>query len=65
MANEIANKVIGVAVGLIVAASLVPMALVMLANATLTGVDPAVSTILTVLLPILAVVGIAMWFFRD
>lgn len=62
---KIVEKIVGIAVGLFVAASIVPAALVSLANATLTGVDPAVITIVTILLPILAVVSIALWFLRP
>jgi len=62
--SELTSKVIAISVGLVIASILVPMALVSIANASLSGVDPSVVTIFQVLLPILAVIGIAMWFMR-
>ena len=59
------GRIVGVAVGLFIAAVLMPMALDEIANATLTNVDPAVSTVFQILLPILAVIGIAMYFIKD
>lgn len=59
------GTIVGIVIGLFVVATIVPTALSTLANATLTGVDPAVKTILTVLLPILAVIGIAMLFLKH
>lgn len=59
------GKIVGIAIGLFVASVIVPSALVSMANATLTGVDASVVTIFQVLLPILAVIAIAMMFLRD
>jgi len=59
---DIIRYVIAVAIGIFVVAVIVPVALVEIANANLTGVNAAVATILTVLLPILAVIGIAIAF---
>lgn len=59
------SRIVAIAIGLFVVATIIPVALTTLANATLTGVDPAVQTIITVLLPILAVVGVAMMFLRK
>lgn len=59
------GKIVGIAIGLFVASVIVPSALVSMANATLTGVDASVITIFQVLLPILAVIGIAMMFLKD
>ena len=56
------SKVIGIAVALLLVAVLVPVALTTLAGANVTGVDETVVTVLTILLPILAVIGIAMYF---
>ena len=56
------SKVIGIAVALLLVAVLVPVALTTLANANVTGVDDTVVTVLTILLPILAIIGIAMYF---
>lgn len=62
---ELVGKIVAISVGLYVAALLIPMALVQLANATLTGVDPGIVTILQVLLPTLAVIGVSLWFLRS
>lgn len=59
------EKIVGIAIGMYVVAAIMPSALVSLAGANLSGVDPAVVTILQVLLPILATIGIALVFFRD
>lgn len=56
------SKVIGIAVALLLVAVLVPVALTTLAGANVTGVDETVVTVLTILLPILAIIGIAMYF---
>ncbi|MFA5149102.1 MAG: hypothetical protein WC491_08275 [Candidatus Omnitrophota bacterium] len=56
------SKVIGIAVALLLVAVLVPVALTTLAGANVTGVDDTVVTVLTILLPILAIIGIAMYF---
>jgi hypothetical protein len=58
-------KIVGIAIGLFVAAVLLPSALVTIANASLSGVDASVVTIFTILLPILAVIAIAMMFLRG
>ena len=55
--------VIEIGVSLLIAAIILPIALGTLANATWTGVDSAVKIVATVLLPILAVIGIAMLYF--
>lgn len=62
---DVMNKVIGVSVGLLVAALLLPMALNEIGNTTTTTWEPAVGTIFTVLLPILAVIGVAIYFIRN
>lgn len=59
------KKVVAVAVGLLLVAILVPIGLNVLANANVTGVDPIVVTVLTMLLPILAILAIALFFLRD
>ena len=71
MANV--QKVILIAISLIVIATILPLAIGLIsvagdtiinsANQTLADVaDPAVITLLTVLLPVLAVIGITMYF---
>jgi drug/metabolite transporter (DMT)-like permease len=59
---EILNKIIAVSVGLLVLALLFPIALNTLANATMTNVDPTVVTVVTVLVPVLAAIGVALYF---
>ena len=48
-----------IAIELITIAIVLPIGLVLLADANLTGVNTAVVTVVTVLLPVLAVVSIA------
>lgn len=59
---EILNKIIAVSVGLLVLALVFPIALETLANATMTNVEPTVVTVVTVLVPILAAIGMALYF---
>ena len=59
---EILNKVIAVSVGLLVLALIFPIALNTLANATMTNVDSTVVTVVTILVPILAAIGMALFF---
>jgi hypothetical protein len=59
------GKIIGIAIGLFVAAVIMPAALVAIANATLTGVDASVITIFQILLPIIAIIGLVMLFLRS
>lgn len=59
---KLLNKVIAVSVGLLVLALIFPIALNTLANATMTNVDPTVVTVVTVLVPILAAIGMALYF---
>lgn len=59
------GKIVGIAIGLFVAAVIMPAALVAIANATLTGVDSSVVTIFQILLPIIAVIGLIMLFLRS
>lgn len=62
--SDLLDKVVAISVGLLVAAILMPIALTTLADANTTGVNESVVIILTVLLPVLAVIGIAMYFLR-
>lgn len=61
-AESMVGRIVGIAIGIFVVATIIPVALTELAGANLTGVDPAVTTILTILLPILSVVAIALMF---
>jgi hypothetical protein len=65
MDTGILGKVVAISIGLFVAAIILPTALVTMAGANVSGVDPAVVTILQVLLPVLAVIAVAMYFLRD
>lgn len=65
MQSNLVGKIVGIAIGLYVAALLIPMALEQMANASFFGVDPAVVTIVQVLLPTLAVIGMALYFLRT
>lgn len=60
--SPIVTKIMEIAIGLLIVAVMVPIGLTTLAGATLTGVDPTVQTVLLVLLPILAILGIALYF---
>jgi hypothetical protein len=60
--SALLDKVVAVSIGLFVAAIMLPLALVTMANANLTGVDATIVTVVTILLPVLAVVGIALYF---
>ena len=55
-------KIIGIAVGLLLVAVLIPVALQTLATANVTDVDPTVVTVLQVVLPILAIIAVAIYF---
>lgn len=61
----ISNSVIGIVIALFIAAILLPPALLSIADANLTGVDTNVQTIFTVLLPILAVIAVALVLMRK
>lgn len=65
---ELVHKIVGIAIGLFVAAVMLPTALNSLANGTtaakMPNVDASVRTITAVLLPVLGVIGIALYFLR-
>lgn len=67
--NGMLGKIVGVSIGLLVAALLLPIALSELAgseaNMTTAGVDSTVITIMCVMLPILAVISLAVYFLRN
>ena len=65
MENGLLTKVVAISVGLFIAAILLPVALNEIANASMPNVDDSVVTIITVLLPVLAVIGIALYFLRH
>lgn len=58
---SVINKVIGIGVGLLVAAIVVPVALVAIADVNVTTWG-TVGTVFSVLLPILAVIALALYF---
>jgi membrane protease YdiL (CAAX protease family) len=59
------SKVITIIIALFVAGVLLPAALTELASGNYTGVNPAVKTIATVLLPILAIIAIVYIFLKK
>ena len=66
MSDGLVAKIVGLAVGLLVTAMIMPTALVALSNDTaLEGVDPAVKTIFTVILPIVGVVAIVLYLIKG
>jgi len=56
------SRVVSIVMALFVAGILLPSALTSLANGNYTGVDSSVKTVATILLPVLAVIAIAMIF---
>jgi len=56
------EKVIGISISVLILAMIFPIALEQLANATLEGVDPTVITVVQVLVPVLAAIGMALYF---
>ena len=59
------NGIIGAGVGLLVAAIILPIALTTMADANMTGVDATVVVVVTILMPILASIGIALRFLPE
>lgn len=63
---ELTNKIVGIIVALTVAGAMLPTAIVSLSNETAyTGANSTVITIATVVLPMLAIVGIALMVLRK
>jgi len=65
MPETLVEKVIGISIGLFVTAIILPVSIVTLANTTWYSTNTAVKTMATVLLPVLAVVAIAMYFMHK
>lgn len=59
---KILHRIIGISVGLVVAGLLVPMGINSVANATLYNVDPAVSTLFSTVIPVIACIAIVLYF---
>ncbi len=59
------ENVLGIIVALIVFAAIAPTALIMIATSALTSVNAAVITIVQILLPVLAVIGVVLYFVRG
>lgn len=59
------QKVVSIVIALFVAGVLLPIALTELAGGNYTGVNPAVKTVVVVLLPILAVISIVYIFLKK
>lgn len=64
-ADDIMDKVIGLAVGLFATAYLIPPAVLAIADANLTGVDSGVVSIVQVVLPIMAGIALVLLFVRS
>ncbi len=65
MDSELLNKIVAISIGLFVAAIMLPLALIQMANTTWYTVDPAIVTVVTILLPVLGVIAIALYFLRN
>jgi hypothetical protein len=63
--SRLLNGVIGAGVGLLVAAIVLPIALTTMADANMTGVDATVTIVVTILMPILCAIGVALRFLPD
>lgn len=62
---DVGKKVIGISMGLLLAGVMLPIALTNIAGGTYTNVDASVKTIVTIVLPIMGVVGIAYAFYMS
>jgi ABC-type bacteriocin/lantibiotic exporter with double-glycine peptidase domain len=60
-----ASKIISISVALLIAGVLLPVALSQIYSANTTGWNTAVALVFTVLLPVLAVIAIALIFFKG
>ena len=64
--ENILTKIIEIGVGLLMVAVLIPISLTTLAssksNMTAAGVDSTVTTVLLILVPVLAIIGLAIYF---
>jgi hypothetical protein len=56
------NKVVELSIGLFIAGVMIPIGLQAIATANITGVDATVATVFTLLLPILAILGLVLYF---
>jgi len=65
MPESLVAKIVGISIGLFVAAIILPVAIVTMANTTWYTTNTAVKTMVTVLLPVLAVIGIALYFLKE
>jgi hypothetical protein len=61
-AFTIVERIVGISIGLFVAAVMLPLAMTQLGNATWGNTNPAVVTMVTVLVPVIASVGIVLLF---
>jgi hypothetical protein len=60
-----ASKIISLAVALLIAGVLMPVAISQIYSANTTGWNTAVALVFTVLLPVLAVIAVALIFFKG
>lgn len=59
------TKVVGLGVGLLVTAYILPDAIMAITEANTTGWNTGVSTMFTVLIPIVAVIGIVLYLIKQ
>lgn len=63
--ENLMKVIVSIAVGLLLVAILFPIALTTIADMNTTGVDPVVVTVISVLVPILAAIGVALYFLKP
>lgn len=63
--SAFADRAIDVGIGLVIVASFIPLGLNQIANVTLVaGVDPIIETVLTVVVPLMAIVAVLYALYR-
>jgi len=63
--ENIMKVIVAISVGLLLLAILFPIALNQIAIMNTTGVDPVVVTVVTLLVPVLAAIGVALYFLKP
>lgn len=61
-AFTIVERIVGISIGLFVAGVMLPLGMLQLTNASWGNTDPAVVTMVTVLIPVIAAVGVVLLF---
>lgn len=62
---ELLDKIISISVGMVLAGAMVPLGLQSIAGANMTGVDAAVATVFTTVVPIVGVVALVIWMIKH